>query len=479
MTFANITREPADDWIGTGIAETVSSDLKNIHGLTIIGRARVYDALRNLSTDAHLKDSLAIDIGRRLGRDMGRRRRIPAHRQHGADHGELRRSRHGRGAANRQGRWRHRRHLRAAGQDRLRVDPGPEPGAQGDRDRRHRAAGDALGRGVRELRARHDEPPPGDARFDRPRDRGVRGRDAPRSGIRAGVGRARRGVWPQGKLSEYPRDGAPGDRDRTPCARDRSRARRRAPVARLGLLGLGRTDEAIAEIREALRLDPENGQAHQALARAYWVGKGDFSPRSRCSNARSRSIPRRATPTCSCRCCSRGMASSIAPRMSAAARWSSRNSTFRATSACRSSARTPGSGTCTTSKASTTMRCGSTSASSRSSARAITRCAIARCSSSTSRWGPSTCVSRGATRLNGYFGRALKSFDSRVANGADDPFTRYYMACLHALRGDRERALDSLERVSKKLPELTAARARVDVDLESLRDDPRFRAITS
>ena len=34
MTFANITREPADDWIGTGIAETVSSDLKNIHGLT-------------------------------------------------------------------------------------------------------------------------------------------------------------------------------------------------------------------------------------------------------------------------------------------------------------------------------------------------------------------------------------------------------------------------------------------------------------
>ena len=78
-----------------------------------------------------------------------------------------------------------------------------------------------------------------------------------------------------------------------------------------------------------------------------------------------------------------------------------------------------------------------------------------------------------------HFGRALKSFDSRVANGADDPFTRYYVACLHALRGDRERALDSLERVSKSLPELTAARARVDVDLESLRDDPRFRAITS
>ena len=77
-----------------------------------------------------------------------------------------------------------------------------------------------------------------------------------------------------------------------------------------------------------------------------------------------------------------------------------------------------------------------------------------------------------------HFGRALKSFDSRVANGADDPFTRYYIACLHALRGDRDRALDSLELVAKKLPKLTAARARADVDLASLREEPRFLALT-
>ena len=47
-----------------------------------------------------------------------------------------------------------------------------------------------------------------------------------------------------------------------------------------------------------------------------------------------------------------------------------------------------------------------------------------------------------------HFGRALKSFDARVATGADDPFTRYYVACLHALRGDAPRALESLERVA-------------------------------
>jgi TolB-like protein len=67
MTFVNITREPSDDWIGTGIAESVSSDLQKIKHLAVIGRARVYDALRNIGTDAHLNDSLAIDIGRRLG----------------------------------------------------------------------------------------------------------------------------------------------------------------------------------------------------------------------------------------------------------------------------------------------------------------------------------------------------------------------------------------------------------------------------
>ncbi len=69
ITFTNITREPADEWIGSGIAETVSSDLKSIHGLTVIGRERIFDALRSLQTaDAQaLDDRFAIDIGRGLG----------------------------------------------------------------------------------------------------------------------------------------------------------------------------------------------------------------------------------------------------------------------------------------------------------------------------------------------------------------------------------------------------------------------------
>ena len=69
ITFTNITREPADEWIGSGIAETVSSDLKSIHGLTVIGRERIFDALRNLQTGETpaLDDRFAIEIGRGLG----------------------------------------------------------------------------------------------------------------------------------------------------------------------------------------------------------------------------------------------------------------------------------------------------------------------------------------------------------------------------------------------------------------------------
>ncbi len=77
MPFANITRRPDDEWIGTGIAETVTADLKAVRGLTVIGSERVYDAMRQASAapgeaggTAAAEDSGerdAIYLGRRLG----------------------------------------------------------------------------------------------------------------------------------------------------------------------------------------------------------------------------------------------------------------------------------------------------------------------------------------------------------------------------------------------------------------------------
>jgi tetratricopeptide (TPR) repeat protein len=78
-----------------------------------------------------------------------------------------------------------------------------------------------------------------------------------------------------------------------------------------------------------------------------------------------------------------------------------------------------------------------------------------------------------------HFERAIRMFDSLIAKGADDPFTRYYIAVAHALAGAPDRAFDSLERVASKLPLLTVARMRRDPDLQPLRDDPRFDALVT
>src|SRR5262249_15349297 len=58
------------------------------------------------------------------------------------------------------------------------------------------------------------------------------------------------------------------------------------------------------------------------------------------------------------------------------------------------------------------------------------------------------------------FDVALNGFERRVRLGADDPFTRYYAASVHALRGDAESALAFLQRALSQQPAFTAARGR-------------------
>ncbi|HEY8549882.1 MAG TPA: protein kinase [Vicinamibacterales bacterium] len=72
------------------------------------------------------------------------------------------------------------------------------------------------------------------------------------------------------------------------------------------------------------------------------------------------------------------------------------------------------------------------------------------------------------------FGIALEGFERRVRLGADEPFTRFYAAGVHALRGEAETALAYLERAAEARPAFTLARARIEPEFASLRDDPRF-----
>jgi Flp pilus assembly protein TadD len=75
------------------------------------------------------------------------------------------------------------------------------------------------------------------------------------------------------------------------------------------------------------------------------------------------------------------------------------------------------------------------------------------------------------------FQRASRLFASRLASGADDGATKYYVASMHALRGDVERAGRYLAEAVQQLPGLNRARARVDPDFDPVRADPAVAAL--
>lgn len=72
---------------------------------------------------------------------------------------------------------------------------------------------------------------------------------------------------------------------------------------------------------------------------------------------------------------------------------------------------------------------------------------------------------------------ALEGFDRRVRLGADDPFTRYYAACVYALRGDVETTLAVLERAALDRRAFTFERARIEPEFDAIRADQRFERL--
>jgi serine/threonine protein kinase/tetratricopeptide (TPR) repeat protein len=477
MTFANITREPADDWIGTGIAETVSSDLKNIHGLSIIGRARVYDALRNLSSGTHLDESLAIDIGRRLGatwvvvggfQRLGELVRITANFVD-VGTGEVKRT------------------VKVDGrigdifglQDKIvyELSQGLNVALRGTEiaeiERRETESVDAYesyARGMMNLRlASRDSIERAIAAFE-----DAIQHDAEYAMAWAALGGAYALKGSFLSIGDLVRKGVEMERRALEIDPELADAHNWLGA---GLLTLGKVDEAIASISEAIRLEPDNGQAYQSLGRAYWVGQGDFAkaipafrkaielnPEAGYSYlqlglllawqgqyAEAEAVCRRAVELqdqyisgnaglqvvgANARL---GYVFYLQGRYQDAIREYERGLAFVGSSDHALKERT---------SIEMMMKLGA----------------------AYFRWGKMDDATR-------FFDRALKAFDQRVAKGADDPYTRYYIACLLAMRGDTDRAFDALERVSKSLPALTAARASRDIDLENLRDDPRFDVI--
>lgn len=72
------------------------------------------------------------------------------------------------------------------------------------------------------------------------------------------------------------------------------------------------------------------------------------------------------------------------------------------------------------------------------------------------------------------FNTGLDAFARRRALGADEPATRYYAAGIHALRGEKEPALDLLESALERTPEFIRARARIEPEWDNVRHEARF-----
>jgi serine/threonine-protein kinase len=66
LDFRNISGDESVAWLGSGIAETVTVDLKKVAGARVIGRERVVRALRTLGSEG-VNEANLTDVGRSLG----------------------------------------------------------------------------------------------------------------------------------------------------------------------------------------------------------------------------------------------------------------------------------------------------------------------------------------------------------------------------------------------------------------------------
>jgi eukaryotic-like serine/threonine-protein kinase len=474
MTFSNITREPADDWIGTGIAETVSADLKNIHNLSVIGRARVFDALRHLSSDAHVNDALAIDVGRRLGASwvvtggyqrLGGMIRITANFVDVAT-GEVQNT------------------VKLDGriddifalQDRIvyELSQGLNVTLQGTevaeierQETRSVEAYENYTHGMMNLRqATRESLDRAIAAFEEATRHDP---EYARAWAALGMTYGLKGSF----MSMPDMLHRAIDMERRALAIDPELADAHVNLGS-ALLNLGQVDDGIVEIREGIRLDPDNGQARQALGRALWTGKGDFAgaipeferaielnPEAGYSYlqlslllawqgdlARADEVGRHAIELQEQYISGNtglqvvgaharlGYIHYLQGRYEDALKEFERELAFINSSDHALRERT---------NIEINVKVGATY----------------------HRMGRPEDAGR-------HFDRALKAFEARVSRGADDPATRYYISTALALRGEIDRALDSLERVVRAQPLLTRARAACDPDLEPLRGHPRF-----
>lgn len=477
MTFSNITGEAADEWIGSGIAETVTSDLKKVRGLSVIGRERTFEVLKDLQTGAlnDFDESVAIDVGRRLAASwilgggyqrMGEMIRITA-RVIDVNTGEVVRT------------------VKIDGkiseifnlQDKivyelsqgLNLELGTSEISEIESDETQSVeAYESFSRGMINLRTgSRDSLDRAIYYFEKAAEM-----DPNYAGAWAALSAAydlKGGFLSIPELSHKAVE----------FAEKAVRLNPRLSHAHQFLGGaystLGRYDEAIAAMNEAVRLEPNNAGAHGSLARAYWLGKG---------------MVEEAIVELE-------HAVSINPQ----AGYSYLQLVFLHTLA--------GNYTRAEAAAKQAIELQEKFISGKEGLQVVgAHTRLGYCYYRQGRYDEAIAEyeqeleflkssdhalrDRSLTELEQklgaaymrkglteeaqkHFKSAIKRFEQRLGKGSDDPFTKYYMACLYSLKGDSDKALKYLGESLGPLKAINTLRAKSDPDFENVRDDLRFR----
>ncbi len=478
MTFGNTTREPVDDWIGSGIAETVTADLRGVRGIAIIGRTQVHDAIKHLSGPSleRVAEHQAIDIGRRLGAAYiigGAYQRLGALIRITTELVDVRSA-----SLVRTVKVDGRVDDLFALQDRLVaalkeglaevVKASSPPAAR--KETASLAAWEAFSRGQVNLRnATRESLDAALVLFEQ-----AIALDPRYASAWANLGLT---YSLQGQFLSLPAL-------LVKAAAALERALELDPENVYGLAGLAgvrladdRADEAIALATRAVDLDPTNLAARSTLARAFWIGKGLVDAgiaaleRARAHNPDAGYVFQQLALL---RAIKGDLAAAEVEAERAVALQESLKSGTEGLLVVGSHVR----------QGYVRYRQGRYDSALASFAREQAFLAdhdhalkgrlqieiLQKQGAAYWRKGDREASDRA-------FGEMLKAFRARQARGADDPFTKYYVASLCALRGETADALRYLAECVAAKPALTRVRARLDPDFETLREDPAFRSL--
>jgi serine/threonine protein kinase/tetratricopeptide (TPR) repeat protein len=479
MSFTNITKNPTDEWIGSGIAETVTADLKKIEGITVIGRERVYEVLRrwHLQHDEEIDTTKATSIGREVGARwivVGGYQRIEdmlriTARFVDVETGEVMKT------VKIDGRMKEIFDL----QDKivyelsrdldLSLRSGEREGIE-QKETDVVEAFEAFVKGDIELfRGSQESLEKAIELFNR--------------AIQLDPKYARAYAWlgyAHGMKGHFLNKPELAERA-AEYLQKAIELRPQLPDAYSGLgmvfIQMGRDDDAIGALRRALSFAPHDHMVHVALGRAYMIGKGMFREAAAEYEQGIKLHPEA------------GWAGQQLAMCCAYLREFERGEEAARTAI----------------EAQEQYISGQTGMQIIGSFVRLAHLyylqgsyddAIAECyrelvflRQSNHLLKDRTMIEVNQKLVSAYvrqgnfadarkvFAQLINSFDIRLATGADDPFTRYYLACACAMMNEKERAFEHLQKAIEGKRNFNVARARVEIDFEGLRDDERFSSL--